>query len=371
MNTDVSSQLQQHTFSGLQQTAALKALQKVQTENGTLRPDDVADWLAALWPERGEGVVDPLTATKALQAFCDRTSLPRPSASTDQSFSVGTGAMNVRFAAEDDGRDWRSAIDQRSIDARLVTFESDVQWLFSLDLRSPEDYEKFGKWAGWSVSEDTFKNGSSWSDETVQHWATSCLASRHRIPRGVARLFLEQTFTDNAQQRTQQSQLFSLAGNRFVREALEREAVFDAFLEAIPVLKERVAFGKIDEKDLRGELERELGLEVGAISPREFRFVLEGYDPKRSLTDLKRIGYIQVMFSQHVLQEVTDNRIADALIDSGLWSQLENKTMDDAQVVEALEKRFSLPVGAIESQVYWNGKRSVPLFLESREQYGR
>jgi hypothetical protein len=83
--------------------------------------------------------------------------------------------------------------------------------------------------------------------------------------------------------------------------------------------------------------------------------------------DLKELGYAREIYSDHVLQDVSSNRITVALIDTGLHSQ----QLTTAEKIRELEKYFRVPPGGVSGQLFENGEAAVSLFLASRKTYGR
>ena len=362
LSVRTTNQIQQHfQYGGIQQQAAEGALASVEREQGPIDQGHVQDWLNALWADGTRGPVSEEVAARALKMFVSRPGGPSQIADAPAPFKAGPGGLAVRSFAQDDGRDWRWSIDRKSIDARVGTAEADLSWLLALDLTKPDDFRSFGQWAGWRVDDSTYERGSSWKDPTVQHWILSTLASRHRITRAMARGFIEDLRDTQKDKRVPRELIES------ARKAIEREAVFDGFLRSLPVLRERMLYERIDETTLRHQLEAELGLFHGAIPPRDFKLMIEDSKSHNDRSDLKELGYTQVIFIHHVLQEVTHTRIATALIDTGLH---ERKVSDDTKILE-LARHFEVPVEGVTDQLYAQGVSAVKLFLKSRELYGR
>lgn len=306
MNPASVHQIQQHfRYRGEQQQAAAAALEQVRGQRGTVDPTAIQDWLRALWTDGDHGPISAEVAARALNAFCDRPALPTRNPETEASFRPGPGGLAARSYAKDDGRDWKAEIDRVSTDAKATFVQADLEWLFALDLRKPDDFRAFGKWAGWRVDDAQYQHGSSWQDPTVQHWLRSTLRSRYLLPSAVTRDFIEHLRDDVPRFLPHAFVTGAKAGS-------EREAVFEAFLRSLPILLERLSYGRTDETALRRDLEQALGLEKDSIPPFHFELMLEEFPAHRGrefedLDDyvgyLKKIGYTQEIFLDHVLQE--------------------------------------------------------------------
>jgi hypothetical protein len=360
----LTTQIQDHfRYGSLQRATAQAALDQVQREHGPIADTHVRDWLRALWRDGERGPVSSEVAAKALRLFAERPISTTTIEGAPAPFKAGAGGMMIQSWAKDDGKDWRLSIDQASVEAKVATATADLEWLLSLDLRKPDDYRAFGQWAGWKVADATYQSGASWSNDMIHGWIISALQSRHRIPRPFARPFIED-LTDAQKAKWIPQKLVEAA-----KAAHAREAVFDAFLAAKPLLNERIAFGRLDEETLRHQLEDALGLPRGRISPRDFNLMLDEKWEAGGLPDPKEVGYTREIFSDHVLQDVSANRITHALIDTGLHEQ----RIDDEAKLQRLEDYFGVPRGGISLREFVDAssRGRIEHIAGSREKYGR
>jgi hypothetical protein len=360
----LTTQIQDHfRYGSVQRATAQAALDQVQREHGPVADDHVRDWLRALWRDGERGPVSSEVAAKALRLFAERPVARTTIEGAPAPFKAGAGGMMVQSWAKDDGKDWRLSIDHGSVEAKVATAIADLEWLLSLDLRKPEDYRAFGQWAGWKIADEQYASGASWSSDMIQGWIISALQSRHRIPRPFARPFIED-LSDAQKAKWIPQKLVDAA-----RAAHTREATFDAFLEQLPLLTERIAFGRLDEETLRHQLEDALGVPRGRIAPREFHLMLEEKWVVGGQPDPKEVGYTREIFSDHVLQDVSGNRITTTLIDMGLHRQ----SISDDEKLRRLEEHFGVPRGGIDLRELADASSPgrLELFARSREKHGR